>query len=133
MLEEWHTTDPSPWFDARVRAAVRETRPTGVLGRFVQSLNWNHWLAPASMVLLVVASVTLLRRAEPLVRTRVVAPSSSSLAANHSTSGADAGKAVQTPEQEVSLYKNLPILENYDMLAEFSVLSDISDGDSVAN
>ena len=58
LLDEWQAPEPSPYFDVRLRARLREESAT-------QSAGWLRWLRrpvlPASFALLMVVSVTMVR------------------------------------------------------------------------
>ncbi len=59
LLDEWQAPEPSPYFDSRLRAGVREIA--------AEPRNWLHWLrGPAiafALGLLMVASIALFRNA----------------------------------------------------------------------
>jgi hypothetical protein len=58
LLDDWQAPEPSPYFDVRLNARVREERARASAG-------WLHWLRKpalaASFALLMVVSVTLVR------------------------------------------------------------------------
>ena len=58
LLDEWQAPEPSPYFDVRLRARLREESAT-------QSAGWLRWLRrpvlAASFALLMVVSVTMVR------------------------------------------------------------------------
>lgn len=54
VLGEWKTPDPSPWFDARVRAAARQAGSARKVRRGVFGLAWTVWSLPLTMAALVV-------------------------------------------------------------------------------
>lgn len=130
VLSEWNPpAGPSPWFDARVRAAVASGRaPRSASGFFGMGL--NRWLAlPVLASLLVLVGVLALRH-----RSRVnVRPAPPAVAAVHvpappARAQIRAPAAPQTGAQEVSMYQNLSVLEDYDMLAGFDVISELPKG-----
>ena len=66
VLEEWKPAEPSPWFDARLRAAIGAGasgasggRPRGALGP--EWARWTRWLTPtlAAALVLVVSMVAV--------------------------------------------------------------------------
>jgi anti-sigma factor RsiW len=58
LLDEWQAPEPSPYFDVRLHARLREERTK-------QSVGWLNWLRKpalaAAFALLMIASVTLVR------------------------------------------------------------------------
>lgn len=150
VLGEWKPVEPSPWFDARARARIAaQSRPW----RYLPHLGWRGWSGiAAAAVVAIVVSVATLRPSRPArsiqsaaatmasSKTPMKPPAASSAgetseAANEpnrsseSASASDGGTATvaqaQPANQEISLYKNLNVLENYDMLANFDVLSEL--------
>lgn len=120
VLDEWRPVAPSNWFDARVRAAVAEdfSQPS----RFTLfGLRWAQVLSPACLVLLlVVASLILSRTRE----------TKSSLTTTQSITEPAKTPAARV-EEELTLYKDLPVLEDedYEMLANFDALSELPRGE----
>ena len=125
VLNEWSpVAEWSPWFDARLRAALvreQERRSRGFLG-----LNWARWMAaPALASLLLVAGVMVLLNGQ---------------LARHPQRGGMTAHAVpvktvempvapgQAASQELKMYQNLPVLEDYDMLTNFDVISELPQG-----
>ncbi|HEV2382300.1 MAG TPA: zf-HC2 domain-containing protein [Terriglobia bacterium] len=126
VLDEWAPTgEPSPWFDARLRAAVaaQAARPAPSFW----SPSWSRWMAaPALAALLLVATVVVIRNAR-------VADGSGAGSGSHGAMVAakpNAGSApqAQAASQELKMYQNLPVLEDYDMLADFDVISELPKG-----
>src|SRR5713101_3183122 len=60
LLDEWHAPEPSPYFDVRLNARLREEAESAK-----QPAGWLHWLRKpvlaAAFALLMMASVTLVR------------------------------------------------------------------------
>jgi len=122
VLDEWKSVPPSGAFDARVRAVVNSYRP-----RFsIFGLRWIQVLAPVCLlVLMVTTSLIFVRERKAHILNN--GPSQTTQIQNASTAQAD---------EELTLYQNLPVLEDedYDMLADFDVLSELPHGDNkVAN
>lgn len=121
VLNEWMPpADPSPWFDARVRAAANEREnQAGWLG-----LNWARWMAaPALASLLLVAGFVVLVNGPLAHRTRPENVTAVSVQTVEKPSA-------QTPaaSQELKMYQNLPVLEDFDMLSNFDVISELPKG-----
>ena len=129
VLSQWNPpAEPSPWFDARVRGAAASARPArGQTGFFGLSL--DRWLAvPALALLLVAVGVIALRRPSRVK----VGPRPVAAAVHVSAPPAQAANqrpaAPETGAQEVNMYQNLSVLEDYDMLAGFDVISELPKG-----
>jgi predicted anti-sigma-YlaC factor YlaD len=126
LLDEWSPpAEPSPWFDARLRAAVaREPRrpSLGFLG-----LDWSRSMAaPAMASLVLVAGLIVIRDARMADRSRPGSPAKA-VAVVTAASGGTSTQA-QTASQELKMYQNLPVLEDYDMLSNFDVISELPKG-----
>jgi len=106
VLDEWKAPEPSPYFDTRVRARVREeqSRPTG----------WLYWLRkPAlgvSLALLMVVGLTLVEKGG-------VNPPPPGLQA------AEPGTAVYDLQ---ALEKNHELYTDFDVLDDLQVQSDVN-------
>jgi anti-sigma factor RsiW len=105
VLDALPTVTPSPTFDSRVRARVaQEPRRAGF---------WS-WIVPSprmafAATALLIASIWL-SSFQP-GRLAVVAP--------------PAGPAVQNTEAEFGMIKDLPVLEDYDVVTSFDALSEL--------
>ena len=110
-LDDWKAAEPTPWFDARVRASAASS---GVEARGFPIMGRMRTLAVGVLSLfLVVGSFVAVHR----YRLRENAM------ANQIWNNGQ-GPAF-TADQEVKMYENLPVLEDYDMLANFDVLSEL--------
>jgi len=111
LLDEWKPAEPSVWFDARVRAALRAA-PTPAWAGF----GLRQILAMAcTLVTVTLAALSLSRHAD-VQRDQELA--------------ATARPAANRVEEEITLYKDLPVLEDrdFDMIADFDVLSAVPRG-----
>jgi anti-sigma factor RsiW len=106
-LDAMPTAEPSPWFDARLRARLREPAPKRVrLGWLPGGARW------AAMAALVVAIAIWISLRPPVQRP---AP------------------AAATENQDFAVVKNLPELENYDVISNFEALSALPGAQTVGN
>ncbi len=124
VLAEWEPVEPSPDFDARLLAAAREVERERAL-RGSLGFDWRCWLSPACVLLVVLTGSIVLVRTSRKSHPFLQPPPRRSVevsAANGSAAPAE------TAEEELNLYKELPVLENYDLLANFDVLSELSPG-----
>ena len=126
VLDEWSpAAEPSPWFDARLRAAAAASRPARSIRSFL-GFGRDSWMAaPALAALLAAASVVIIRDAR--LRSPSPAPPAAPVSVA-STLPPEAAARSQAGAQEIKLYQNLPVLEDYDMLADFDVISDLPQG-----
>jgi len=112
LLDDWQAPEPSPYFDVRLNARLREESAK-------TSVGWLHWLRKpalaASFALLMVVSVTLVR-----------------MKSGHGDGGAvkTPGPAVaavlQTPAEPGTAVGDLQALEkNQNLYSDFEVLDDL--------
>ena len=69
LLEEWKPAEPSPWFDARLRAAVARADAAKASHGGLFGLAWTvrtGWSAPVLMAALVAVSVVIIKVRKPL-------------------------------------------------------------------
>jgi len=109
LLDEWKAPEPSPYFDVRLMARVREESAQ-------QSVGWLRWLRKpvlaVSFALMMVASVTLFRM-------------------NHSPTGStttpEPTVALQTVVEPGTAVGDLQALEkNQNLYSDFDVLDDLA-------
>ena len=104
LLDEWQVPDPSPYFDVRLQARLREEMAKPPAG-------WLHWLRkPAlalSLALLMVASATLFQS-----DTRVPKPGSAALA--QVVPGTAVGD-LQALDKNHDLYSDFDILDDLEV------------------
>lgn len=126
VLDAWApAVEPSPWFEARLRAALASTKAASASARFgMWGLSWSRWLALSAVTALLLAAAVLARhdlRSHPRKSTPVATQ----------VARAEKPAAVQSEAaQDLKMYQNLPVLEDYDMLANFDVISELPKGSS---
>ncbi len=124
VLDSWQPIEPSPWFDARVRSAVAtaEEGLPSLWGRILAGLGWSRWMAPAlvAMMVVVMSAVIVERRPGllPHSLTHITGSANEGSAAN-------AASPVSTAEWAVERPGGTATLDDYDMLANFDVLSEL--------
>ena len=148
LLDEWKAAEPTPGFDARVRQAV-EARQARHEGRSFWAWDWARGLALASLGVLIFAGVVWFSRSHSSVS------NSSSLATRKSSQAS----GTQTPAQVAKLQsptvtarpsgkpgqaalgtitagtfsnedQDAQALEDYDLAANFDLLSELPKGES---
>jgi hypothetical protein len=126
VLDEWSpAAEPSPRFDARLRAAVeaQEARTS----RSILVLSWGRWMAaPALVSLLLVAGLVALRSGRIADYPRPAGSGESKVAVVKPVAPPVPQAAAEN--QELKMYQNLPVLEDYDMLSSFDVISELPKG-----
>lgn len=131
VLDGWNpAAEPSPWFDARVRAAAASQSPARAARGFF-GLDLNRWLAlPVLASLLVVAGAVIVRRPSGVTVKRPAVVQVATVASPPVQTVNRTASTPQTGAQEVKMYQNLSVLEDYDMLAGFDVISELPKGTS---
>jgi hypothetical protein len=135
VLEEWKPAEPSPWFDARLRAAlaVRAPRKRGFLGFDWGALTRHRWLAPALAAALVVAvSVVAVRVHRTHVGSAIAQETQPSISQSGSQSGGaatgttPAPSSVQSGSEEAGAGETAQqAAEDDEMLSNFDILSEL--------
>jgi predicted anti-sigma-YlaC factor YlaD len=114
LLDEWQAPEPSPYFDVRLQARLREeiAKPAG----------WLQWLRrPAlavSLAVLMVAGVTLVRNGG-----NGATPATSNVIATGPQIPAEPGSAVGDLQ---ALDKNDDLYSDFDVLDDLQVQQDVS-------
>lgn len=128
-LDLWEPAEPSPWFEARVRAAAvsAEERAPGLWARLLAGLGWGRWLAPALVAMMAVVVSTVM----------VERPGRVPQAVNQTagvTPGAQAGAtraSVQVTQDKEGIAE---VSDDYDLLANFELVSELPKaGNQVVN
>jgi len=142
LLTEWSAPQPSPWFDARLRAHVAAEKEGGLWGTW-GFLEWRRWLLPATVVALAVLAVVIFlqspREPEPVAQQGAAhrappAPSAPVKTAPQVTTRAQAPPKMPAPvpfgppEETLDTEEGFYALDDYELLANFDVLSELSRG-----
>lgn len=148
VLDEWKAADPTPGFDVRVRQAI-EARHSGRSTWGFWNWGWSHGLALAGLAVLIAAGAVWFARSHRQVSNSAavsvqptqpagsvpapgqvaklhvpgVPPNADARSAKHDPGPNSAG-AASTDD------KDAQALEDYDMAANFDVLSELPKGDS---
>ncbi len=139
-LDEWKAPEASPWFDARLRAHVAAEAEGGLWGVW-GFLQWRRWLLPATVVALAVLAIVAIlqspRKPPPVaehkppqtIQAPPQAPEKLTEMAHAPAPAVAAPQNAPTGEaEERAAGQNLPELEDYDLLANFDVLSELPGG-----
>jgi len=116
LLDEWQAPEPSPYFDVRVRARLREESAK-------QTASWMHWLRKpvlaASFALVMVVGVSLVRMNSGERGTSTATP----LVAAGPQSQAEPGTAVGDLQ---ALERNQNLYSEFDVLDDLAVQADVT-------
>ena len=142
VLEEWKPAEPSPWFDTRVRAALA-VEGEGGWRKALGTMQWARWLVPAAAVALLVFALLVMRQSPPpqpvarqtpaVQKKATPAPEAARPEAGHESAPAVQAQNPSVPAKPAPVARrdetkpedDLEVLEDYDMLANFDVLSEL--------
>ena len=146
VLSEWESVEPTPGFDARVRLSIEAQRHKRPLWSF-WNWNWTHGLALASLGLLIFASVVLFTRGLNSTSKSLRLATRTSHPPSSASTPAPVAKlqhytvtprvSARPPESVPTLNsasdsanddKDTQALEDYDLAANFDLLSEIPRG-----
>lgn len=124
-LDDWSAAEPSPWFDARVRARVAsaaEKRPWFGLWR-VRAL-----AAVVAAVVVILAAVVVFHH-QPVVENHHTAISQQQPEPGpDATEPSEPTEALRKPlpaDEQLKMDENLSLLEDYDVVSNFDALSEL--------
>lgn len=156
LLEEWKPIEPSGWFEARLRQATAQTEP----GQRFWSNRWVRILAPALAVFLLISAAVYFRQGRPHETVPIVArkplqpppaqvnppekpappevaqtkPQPATNPKAHRKDVPQPGFQSEAEEANAAAGKEDSNSDDYEMLANFEVLSELAKGDKkVAN
>jgi len=147
VLDEWKPAEPSPWFDARVRAVVA-VEGEGGWRKTLGAMQWARWLVPAAAVAALVLVLIVMRQSPPPqpvahktpppAQTTSPAPEVSRPEAGHESApvvqaqnpAAPASAPTVVRRDETAPEDDLKAFDDYDMLANFDVLSELPRGET---
>jgi hypothetical protein len=142
VLDEWKAAEPSPWFDTRLRAALAVEGEGGWRKTF-GAMQWARWLVPAAVVAALVLGFMVMRqstpppqpvaRRAPAVHQAAPAPEAAQPQAGRESAPALQAQNASVPTNPATLERKdettpedgLKVLEDFDMLANFDVLSEL--------
>jgi len=142
VLAEWKPAEPSPWFDTRVRAALA-VEGEGGWRKALGAMQWARWLVPAAAVTALVFWLVVARQPAPPpqpvarqaapVEKAAPPPEGARPEARHELApvvqaqnpSAPANPPTLTRRDETAPEDDLRVLEDFDMLANFDVLSEL--------
>jgi len=123
VLDLWEPAEPSPWFDARVRAAVAsvEEHAPGLWARLLAGWGWSRWLAPAMVAMMAVVVSTVMVERPGLFRHTVTQTAQTARLAPGAQAGASPSGAQVTEEEGTAA----EVSDDYDLLANFDIISEL--------
>jgi len=122
LLDEWQTVQPSPFFQTRLAARLKEEAATQ---SWWSSLREPYAFRPASGSLFAVALAVVMTVAVVVLRysPAPLDPSNTpGQGEQQGTTGSQAVAVAVTAGDDLPLYQDLPLLEDYEVLRNFEVL-----------
>jgi hypothetical protein len=126
VLDGWMpAVEPSPWFDAQLRASLASVTPASASPGFGWlGSSWARWLALSALTACLLAGAVLTRHTLRLHR-QLSSAMVTQVAQSEKPNAVHSEAA-----QELKMYQNLQVLEDYDMLSNFDVISELPKGSS---
>ena len=125
-LDEWPAAEPSPWFDARVRARVaasREDKP-GFFGfGRVRML-----VAGAGVLVLLLVAVVVFNHQKVVENNQPLSSLEQPVTiipGQRTPTVTEAARKPLPPEEQLKMDENLSVLEDYEVVANFDALSEL--------
>jgi hypothetical protein len=139
VLGEWKDQAPSPWFDQRLKQKLPAARPARAFRFF--ALPSTRIFAAALLVMIVVAGAYVIDElpkpgAKSEVKSSVAevqkpaTPAQTSQKQTAVQSKAKKAPKSLPPEEQIKMYQNMGVLEDFDLLEGFDVLSDLPKGEA---
>ena len=122
-LDTWRAAEPSAWFDARTRATLRAVEPARPPRR-LWGFEWWRVVSPALAAMLVVVAGTVLLRSRLHPGSSVGKQIAPVQVTSTKTSAAAPSPEAQSAQQELKMYENLGVLEDYELLANIEGVPD---------
>ena len=125
-LDDWNTAEPSPWFDAKVRArvATSENQNSGFFG-FGKG---RTLVAGVAAVVLILVAAVVFNRPKVAEINHPVSTHQQSVAASALPQVSEKTEALKKPlppEEQLKMDENLSLLEDYEVVANFDALSEL--------
>ncbi|MGA8184815.1 MAG: anti-sigma factor [Terriglobia bacterium] len=126
VLDDWNTAEPSPWFDARVRArvAASEKKNSGFFGfGRVRAL-----AAGVAAVVLILVAVVVFNHQGVVENQQPAASQQQPTANTASAQNSPTTRVLRQPlppEEQLKMDENLSLLEDYEVVANFDALSEL--------
>lgn len=131
VLEEWKPAEPSPWFDARLRAAMASqgSEKRGFLGFDWRALTpWPRWIPALAAALAVMVSLVAVRVHRTHVGSALAGKTQASMSQPSGVAAgtAPAARTVQAGSEEAGTAEAAQqAAEDDEMLANFDILSEL--------
>jgi hypothetical protein len=129
-LGEWREEQPSPWFDQRLKGALAASPPPSRL-RFFFSGSPTRALATAMLALFVVAGSFMVYHfhgTTPDVQSNSPVVSGPPAPVQPVPAEGVTQPEPLSGEEELKMYQNLAVLDHFDLLQNFDVLSELPGG-----
>ena len=125
-LDNWVAAEPSPWFDARVRARIEAS---------ARKKSWFSGFGRLRALAAGVAAIVMIMAAVVVFNHQKVAEINQPLSSKQQPAAISAGprspattaaaRKPLPPEEQLKMDENLSVLEDYDVVANFDALSEL--------
>jgi hypothetical protein len=125
-LDDWRTAEPSPWFDAKVRARVPASERKN--SRFFGFGKARALAAGVAAMVLILAVVVVFNHRKVAEINQPPSSQQQSIATAATPQVPAATGAAQQPllaEEQLKMDENLSLLEDYEVVANFDALSEL--------
>lgn len=125
-LDDWSTPEPSPWFDAKVRAMVEESagRDPGFFGFG----RLRALAAGVAVVIMVFVAVVVFNHHNVVENNQSAVSRQQPLEASVTPQPPETAQVQKQPlpaEEQLKMDENLSLLEDYEVVANFDALSEL--------
>ena len=125
-LDDWNTAEPSPWFDAKVRARVAASKNGE--SRFWGFGRLRALAAGVAAVVLIMAGVVVFNHHKVAEINQPAASQQQTVATSMEPQNPKNIEALKKPlpaDEQLKMDENLSVLEDYEVVANFDALSEL--------
>ncbi len=125
-LDDWSTAEPSPWFDAKVRARVEESarKDPGFFGFG----RLRALVAGVAAVIMIFAAVVVFNHHNVVENNHPAVSQQQPVEASITPQPAETAQVKKQPlpaEEQLKMDENFSLLEDYEVVANFDALSEL--------
>lgn len=126
VLDDWNTAEPSPWFDAKVRARVAASARQGY--RFFGFGRLRILIAGVAVIVLIVGGLVVFSHHQVVENNQPVfsqQQTATTTVAPGTPETTEAQRQPLPPAEQLKMDENLSLLEDYDVVSNFDALSEL--------